>query len=169
VLGGFAAVGCGAGALICGRISGPKIELGVVPLAGLGLAAVLAILAASANDYASLAGLLFALGLFGGLFFLPCLTWLQKATCATERGLILATTNMLSMSSVLSASTGLWFLHDVIGLSPRAIFVVAAVSTITYVLTTLTISREVRSHVFITIREIGRLLSTQFPPQMNWR
>jgi acyl-[acyl-carrier-protein]-phospholipid O-acyltransferase/long-chain-fatty-acid--[acyl-carrier-protein] ligase len=46
VLGGFTAVGCGAGALICGRISGPKIELGVIPLAGLGLAGVLAILAA---------------------------------------------------------------------------------------------------------------------------
>jgi hypothetical protein len=76
---------------------------------------------------------------------------------------------MLSMSSVLFASTGLWFLHDVIGLSPRAIFVVAAVSTIAYVLTTLTISREIRSHVFITIRTIGRLLSTHLPLQIDWR
>jgi acyl-[acyl-carrier-protein]-phospholipid O-acyltransferase/long-chain-fatty-acid--[acyl-carrier-protein] ligase len=164
--GRVAAVGKPARTLLCGRISGPKIELGIVPLAGLGLAAVLAVLAASANDYTTLAGLLFALGLFGGLFFLlPRLA--PTETCATEKGLILSTTNMLSMAGVLSASTGLWLLHDVIGLSPRAIFVVAAVGTVSHVLATLAISREIRSRVFVIARAIGRSMSICIPQQTN--
>ena len=166
-LGGFAAVGCGAGALLCGRISGPKIELGIVPVAGLGVAAVLATLAVSANDYAVLAGLLFALGLCGGLFFLPCLAWLQKATDSTEKGLILSTTNMLSMAGVLSASTGLWLLHDVIGLMPKAIVGIAAVGTAIYVVGTLAICREIRSRVLVITRAMRRVFSVPFSTTTN--
>jgi acyl-[acyl-carrier-protein]-phospholipid O-acyltransferase/long-chain-fatty-acid--[acyl-carrier-protein] ligase len=146
-LGGFAAVGCGAGALLCGRISGPRIELGIVPVAGLGVATVLVALATSMTDYTVLCGLLFALGLFGGLFFLPCLAWLQKATGADEKGLILSTNNLVSMVGVLSASTALWLLHDVIELTPKAIFGVAAAATGLYVLTILAICSEIRSRI----------------------
>jgi len=159
-LAGFAAVGCGAGALLCARISGPKIELGIVPLAGLGIAAVLAMLATSQSSYSALGGLLFALGLFGGLFFLPCLAWLQKAAGTDEKGLLLSTNNFLNMTGVLSASVMLWLLHDVAGLAPKAIFGVAAAVTVLYALTMLTICREIRARVLVFFRSQG---SRQLP------
>lgn len=163
MLGGFAAVGCGLGALICGRISGTKVELGLVPLAGIGIAAVLAVLGVSASDYMMLAGLLLVLGVFGGLYFLPCLSWLQQATASTEKGLILSTSNMLSMAGVLSASTGLWLLHDVIGLTPKAIFGVSVIATALFVLTTLVICREIRSRARAVVSSLGQLVSTCHP------
>ena len=141
---GFAAVGCGVGALLCGRISGSKIELGIAPVAGFGLALVLLALAAAADDYATLAGGLFALGLFGGLFFLPFLAWMQKSTRPEEKGLILSTNNLLSMVGVLSASIALGLLHDVLGLTPKAIFAVTGAVATLYVASVVAICPELR-------------------------
>jgi acyl-[acyl-carrier-protein]-phospholipid O-acyltransferase/long-chain-fatty-acid--[acyl-carrier-protein] ligase len=167
VLGGFAAVGCSVGVLLCGWISGPKIELGIMPVAGIGIATVLAVLAICADNYAVLAGLLFALGVFGGLFFLPALSWLQQATTLTEKGLVLATSNTLSMAGVLSASTGLWLLHDGMGLTPNAIFGVTAVGMTLYVLTTLALCREIRSRVLAIGRSIGHAFCGHLPATTN--
>lgn len=144
---GFAAVGCGIGALLCGRISRSTVELGIAPIAGLGIALALFALATVANSYLALGACLFALGLFGGLFFLPFLAWMQKSTRPEEKGLILSTNNLLSMAGVLSASITLALLHDVLGLTPKAIFAVAGAVTLIYVATILVICPEIRSRL----------------------
>jgi acyl-[acyl-carrier-protein]-phospholipid O-acyltransferase/long-chain-fatty-acid--[acyl-carrier-protein] ligase len=158
---GFAAVGCGVGALLCGRISGSKIELGIAPFAGLGLALVLLAIAIAVNDYATLAGGLFALGLVGGLFFLPFLAWMQQSTRPDEKGLIISTNNLLSMAGVLSASIALGLLHDVLGLTPKQIFAVTGAVTVLFVAGIVVICREIRSRLVGFAGAAARAISFQ--------
>jgi hypothetical protein len=59
------------------------------------------------------------------------------------------------MTGVLAASLMLWLLHDVVGLAPKAVFGVAAAVTVLYVLTMLTICREIRARVLVFFRSYG--------------
>ena len=136
-------------ATLCGRISRSTVDLGIAPFAGIGIALALFALATVANSYLALGACLFALGLFGGLFFLPFLAWMQKSTRPEEKGLILSTNNLLSMAGVLSASIALALLHDVLGLTPKAIFAVAGAVTLIYVATILFICPEIRSRLVV--------------------
>ena len=81
--------------------------------------------------------------------FSAFLAWIQKSTRPDEKGLILSTNNLLSMAGVLSASIALGLLHDVLGLTPKAIFAVAGAVTLLYVATILVICREIRCRLVV--------------------
>jgi acyl-[acyl-carrier-protein]-phospholipid O-acyltransferase/long-chain-fatty-acid--[acyl-carrier-protein] ligase len=146
VLGAFAAIGTAAGALTYGRISRRDAQLGFAVPAGVCLAATMIGFALWAHDYTSVAVMLSLLGFFGGLFFVPFLAWLQTAAPPVEKGLILSTNNFLNMAGVLAASLALWLLHDVAGLTPRAIFTIAAISCAVFVLFLRHMCDDVRTH-----------------------
>jgi acyl-[acyl-carrier-protein]-phospholipid O-acyltransferase/long-chain-fatty-acid--[acyl-carrier-protein] ligase len=102
------AVGIGAGSLAAGRLSGDKVELGLVPLGalGIGISALLLVLAIPA--YAAIATALLTLGFSGGLFIVPLNAFLQQKSAAEEKGRLLATSNFLSTGGILLASGVLW-------------------------------------------------------------
>ena len=145
-LGAFAAIGAAAGALTYGRISTRNAPLGFAVPSGICLAATLSGFAVWAGDYNSVALMLSLLGFFGGLFFVPFLTWLQTAAPPAEKGLILSTNNFLNMAGVLAASLALWLLHDLASLTPRGIFAIAAVACVVFVLCLRLVCDEVRAH-----------------------
>jgi acyl-[acyl-carrier-protein]-phospholipid O-acyltransferase/long-chain-fatty-acid--[acyl-carrier-protein] ligase len=132
-VGAFAALGAGLGALFCGYLSGPKMDLGITPIAGFGTAVSLLGLGMTAHSYEGLSAWLFVLGVFGGLFVLPFVTWLQKAAGSDERGLIISTSNFVDMAGVLVASAVLAILHDGLGLHPRTILAISGAATVAYV------------------------------------
>ena len=104
----FMALGIGVGSLAAGRLSGDKVELGLVPLGalGIGLSALFLVLAMPA--YAAIATALLTLGFSGGLFIVPLNAFLQQKSGAEEKGRVLATSNFLSTGGILLASAVLW-------------------------------------------------------------
>jgi len=114
LLGTFLALGIGAGSLTAGRLSGQKVELGLIPLGALGMGTSTLLLSVSAPSYVLTAIMLVVLGFAGGWFIVPLQAFLQYKSRGEERGLLLATTNFLSMGAVLVASGVLWVCHDLL-------------------------------------------------------
>jgi acyl-[acyl-carrier-protein]-phospholipid O-acyltransferase / long-chain-fatty-acid--[acyl-carrier-protein] ligase len=125
LLGTFLALGIGAGSLTVGRLSSQKVELGLVPLGALGMGTSTLLLSASASSYALTAIMLVVLGVASGWFIVPLQAFLQYTSRVEERGLLLATTNFLSMGAVLVASGVLWVCHDLLALPANRIILLA--------------------------------------------
>jgi len=129
------AVGIGTGAMIAGKISGATIELGLVPLAGLGVAICSYFMDYYAHDLVAVIPLIILLGLFGGIYQIPLDSYVQVASPKTSRGQMIAATNFLSFFGVLCASGLLYLNSHVFGLSSGEGFIV--MGTITIIVTVL--------------------------------
>jgi len=137
-------VGVAAGALLCARLSGPRIEVGLVPLGAIGLslfgldlshAAVLAAagpqhlgplaLAAHLPMLRVLADILL-LGLCGGLYVVPLYAYVQAHTEPDRRARVIAFNNILnSLFMVLASGLGILLL-GMAGLGIPRFFLVLA-------------------------------------------
>ncbi len=151
-VGAFAAIGTVLGALLYGQISAGKVELGVTPIAGIGIAIALFAMGLTSHSYHALVGFLFLLGIFAGLFVVPFVAWLQKASARDEKGLIISTANLFDMAAVLAASGALWLLHDVLDIDARVILLVGGVATLLYVGAMQLLWKELPSHVVLLFR-----------------
>ena len=78
-LGAFLAIGIGLGSVLAGRLSGNKVELGLVPLGSLGMGGCALGLSGAAFSYPYGAVALTLLGLSGGLFIVPLIKGLPVA------------------------------------------------------------------------------------------
>ncbi|MGB0934845.1 MAG: acyl-[ACP]--phospholipid O-acyltransferase [Alphaproteobacteria bacterium] len=120
----FLAVGIAIGSLLAGRLSGDRIELGLVPLGSIGIGIGALTLYVGVPDYGSVWQSLIILGIFAGLYIIPLNATLQKRAENAERGSIIATTNFLSMSGVFLASAVLTIMHDFMGFSAATIIMI---------------------------------------------
>ena len=104
----FAAVGIGVGSLAAGRLSGDKIELGLVPLGsvGMGTFSVLLFLSQPSFDLAAIC--LVLIGFAGGFFAVPLNALLQQRSGREDKGRLIATNNVFNTIGVLLASAMLW-------------------------------------------------------------
>jgi acyl-[acyl-carrier-protein]-phospholipid O-acyltransferase/long-chain-fatty-acid--[acyl-carrier-protein] ligase len=127
------AVGVGLGSIAAGRLSGDKVELGLVPLGSIGIGISCLLLAASPPSYSFALVSLVLLGFSAGLFIVPLNTFLQQRAGAQERGRLIATNNFLNMLGVALASGVLWLLGTQFGL--RADRVVLVVGLFTFAVT----------------------------------
>ncbi|MEO6223655.1 MAG: AMP-binding protein, partial [Vicinamibacterales bacterium] len=133
------ALGIAVGSLVAGRLSGNRIELGLVPLGSVGLAVFGLLIAAAAPSYWRSAAALAGLGFSGGLFAVPLNALLQHRASPEEKGRILATANVMQTVGILMASAVLWFLGTYVALTMTGVFVVAGLFTLAgsfYVLAT---------------------------------
>jgi acyl-[acyl-carrier-protein]-phospholipid O-acyltransferase/long-chain-fatty-acid--[acyl-carrier-protein] ligase len=111
------AVGIGAGSLLAGKLSGDKVELGLVPLGSILMGfSCLALHAAQSSYEWSVFALAF-LGLSSGLFIVPLNAYLQQRSESGEKGRMIATNNFYNTLGLLLASATLWSLHDGLGVS----------------------------------------------------
>ncbi len=126
-----AAVGIGIalGSLAAGRLSGEKIELGLVPFGAMGMAVGSLLLAAAPPSFAAAAAALVFLGFSGGLFIVPLNAYLQQKASATSRGRLLATNNFVNMVGILVASGTLWVLRGVLGIGADGIVLIMGLAT----------------------------------------
>jgi len=109
-------VGIAAGSLLCERLSGHSVEIGLVPIGSIGLSLFTADLAWSAGHFADGAGAavldasaflaadgslriladILLLGLFGGLFIVPLYAFIQLRTAPERQSRIIGANNILN-------------------------------------------------------------------------
>lgn len=145
-------LGIGAGALLAGVVSRGKVELGLVPLGGMGIALASMLIAAipgavpgepSRTGYFLACALLAALGVTAGLYDIPLQAFVQERSPVESRGSIMAAYNFLAFAGMLAASGVYWLLSGPLGLSPRMIFLVGGIVTVPI---TITIVRQLPFH-----------------------
>jgi 1-acyl-sn-glycerol-3-phosphate acyltransferase len=131
-------VGIGIGSLLCERLSGHKVELGLVPFGSVGLSVFAVDLYAASHDLAAhaltgvdgflavgahwrVAADLMLLGMFGGFYIVPLYALIQERSDPAHRSRIIAANNILNaLFMVVSAGVALGLLKA--GLSIPALF-----------------------------------------------
>ena len=98
------AIGIGVGSFAAGYLSGGKIEYGLVPLGGVGMAIFGSVLALHGLGFLQVMGLLAALGFAGGFFVVPINALIQHRPDEDKKGGVIAYANWLSFVGVLVAS-----------------------------------------------------------------
>jgi acyl-[acyl-carrier-protein]-phospholipid O-acyltransferase/long-chain-fatty-acid--[acyl-carrier-protein] ligase len=121
------AVGIATGSLAAGRLSGTKIEIGLVPVGAIGLA-VFSFALALSPGYVTAALSLLLLGFFGGFFAVPLNALLQQRPAEDEKGRVQATNNFFQTVGILLAAGLLAVLGQF--LSIRAIIGVGGLLTV---------------------------------------
>jgi acyl-[acyl-carrier-protein]-phospholipid O-acyltransferase / long-chain-fatty-acid--[acyl-carrier-protein] ligase len=112
----FAAVGIGVGSLAAGRLSGDKIELGLVPLGSVGMGAFSVLLFLSQSSFVLAAICLVLVGFAAGFFAVPLNALLQHRSGREDKGRLIATNNVFNTMGVLLASAMLWGLATLLHL-----------------------------------------------------
>ncbi len=102
------AVGIGFGSLVAGRLSGDRVELGLVPLGGFGMGIFSLLLVWAVPSYWLCAVALVLVGFAGGWFAVPLNALLQHAPGEDEKGRVLATNNVANTVGILLASAMLY-------------------------------------------------------------
>ena len=124
------AIGIGAGSMLAGRLSGDKVELGLVPLGGMFMAVFCVALWMARGSYGASVVALSFLGLASGLFIVPLNAYLQQRSEDSEKGRMIATNNFYNTVGLLLASGTLWMLHDWLHLSPDQLILISGVITL---------------------------------------
>ncbi len=124
------AVGIGVGSMLAGRLSGDKVELGLVPLGSILMAFFSVVLYASKGSYLASVIALACLGLSSGLFIVPLNAYLQQRSGSHEKGRAIATNNFYNTVGLLLASAALWLLHSRLRLSPATLILISGFVTL---------------------------------------
>jgi acyl-[acyl-carrier-protein]-phospholipid O-acyltransferase/long-chain-fatty-acid--[acyl-carrier-protein] ligase len=132
-------LGIGGGALLAGALSRGKVELGLVPLGGFGIAIASLLLTVAPggvagtftlSSYTISCILLLTMGATAGLYDIPLQAFIQERSPPESRGSIMAAYNFLAFAGMLAASGVYWLLSGPLGLSARAIFLVGGLVTV---------------------------------------
>jgi acyl-[acyl-carrier-protein]-phospholipid O-acyltransferase/long-chain-fatty-acid--[acyl-carrier-protein] ligase len=115
------AIGIGAGSMLAGKLSGSKVELGLVPLGSFFMSVFCILFFAVKTSYIGVIIALAFLGLAAGLFAVPLNAYMQQRSEKTEKGRIIATNNFYNTIGMLLAAGVLFLLHDVIKVSPATL------------------------------------------------
>lgn len=136
-------LGIGLGSLLCERLSGHKVEIGLVPLGSIGLTVFGSDLYFAAPGEAVTTGLgavawlaqagsvrvladLGLIGIAGGLFIVPLYALIQTRSAASHRSRIIAGNNILN-AAFMVASAALAILLLKLGLNIPQLFLAAAI------------------------------------------
>lgn len=126
-------IGIGIGSLTAGKLSGDKVEMGLVPLGAAGVGVSLISASFLPFSFAAVAGLVTLAGWAGGLFIVPLDAYLQQNSGREEKGQLIGSSNFLNMGGIILASASLWFLRDI--LQVHADGILLALGLLTLVLT----------------------------------
>ena len=118
------ALGIGFGSMLAGRLSGNKVELGLVPLGSIFMGVFSIALYLARGSYAASVAVLAFLGLASGIFIVPLNAYLQQRSEDKEKGRIIATNNFYNTIGILLASGTLWILHDRLHISPDKLILI---------------------------------------------
>ena len=163
ILGTFLAIGIGIGSLAAGRLSGDKVELGLVPLGSIGMGLFSILLSSSAPSYARAVTALTLLGFSGGLFIVPLNAILQQKSGREEKGRLIATANFLQTGGILLASGLLWAFRDLLQIQADRIILIFGLFTLAATVYILSILPEflirfslwMLTHTIYRIRIVG--------------
>lgn len=122
-------LGIGLGSILAARLSRPHVELGLVPLGGIGAAISCASLHLFQEQLPLVIFFIFLMGFCGGVFEVPLESFIQSNSPEKSRGQIIASCNFLGFIGVLAASAFLE-LTTQMGLRASESFVFAGLITL---------------------------------------
>jgi acyl-[acyl-carrier-protein]-phospholipid O-acyltransferase / long-chain-fatty-acid--[acyl-carrier-protein] ligase len=157
-------LGIGAGSMLSGRLSGDKVEIGLVPLGSTFIGVFSIALGLMGHTYAGSLAMLACLGMATGLFFVPLNAYLQQRSEAGEKGRIIATNNIYNTIGMLLAAAVPWLLHDQLHMRPDRIILVFGFVTLLVTLYIVTVVDEflirfllwLLTHTIFKIRIVGQ-------------
>jgi acyl-[acyl-carrier-protein]-phospholipid O-acyltransferase/long-chain-fatty-acid--[acyl-carrier-protein] ligase len=123
------ALGIGTGSMIAAKISGNIVELGLVPIAGVGVVVSCYLLDYFSGSLFLVIPLVVIVGAFGGMYQVPLDSYVQVASPNKSRGQIIAATNFLSFIGVL-LSSGLIYLIGFLNIDPDHGFTIVGTITL---------------------------------------
>ncbi len=97
----FVAIGIGLGCYTSGLLARNKVELGIVPIGGLGLSICMSIIAFSELSLSSFVAVLIMASFFSGMYKVPLSAWLQERVVGRKLGDILAYNNLIVFIFIL--------------------------------------------------------------------
>ncbi len=121
-------VGVGIGALLVGKLSATKVELGYLPLGGIGITLSLGALGLVKPELGGTLLLMACLGLSSGFVVVPLNALIQWRAPSDRRGAVIAFSNTLVFGGVLLGSLGCGLLAT-IGLNANTIFLVSGIGS----------------------------------------
>lgn len=118
----FASVGIGVGSALAGRLSGNKIEFGIVPLGAIGVTLSCIFLGEPRPSFFGAIIRLVLLGLSAGFYIVPLNTFFQQKSPVNKRGKYLAVLNVTNSLGILLGSIFLWFCGSYMRFDPAQVF-----------------------------------------------
>ena len=100
----FLAIGIGVGNMLAGRLSGDKVELGLVPLGSTLMGLFSLVLVATRHSLTGSTVAVVLLAMASGLFVVPLYAYMQQRSDATEKGRVVAANNFYQTIGMLIAS-----------------------------------------------------------------
>lgn len=135
------AFGIGSGSILAGKLSGSHVELGLVPIGGLGISITFFLLHNYCDSLVTVVPLLVLLGMFGGIFEVPLESYIQAASPEKYRGQMIAAANSLGFLCVFGASGFIYANTNILGLQASQAFtfmgIITLVSTLAFMVATL--------------------------------
>ncbi|MEM7203149.1 MAG: acyl-[ACP]--phospholipid O-acyltransferase [Planctomycetota bacterium] len=98
------AIGVGGGAAWAGRLSAHKVEYGLIPLGGLGLALWTLVFWAIAPGFVGMMVLMVLMGLASGLVVVPLNALIQWRAPAARRGAVIGLANLVAFGGIMLGS-----------------------------------------------------------------
>lgn len=159
----FLGIGIAAGSILASRWSGNKVELGLVPLGGLGMALAAIMLYFTDTLYGVSSFILFFAGVCGGLFIVPLYAYLQSFSKKEEKGRVMATAGILNGLFLVLGSLIYHLLAVVLKLSAATNYLILGIMTIFAVIYICTVIPEyfvrfcfwLLTHTFYKIKIVG--------------
>ena len=115
------AVGIGAGNLLAGRLSGDKVELGLVPVGALLMSLFTVATVAARHSFPLATASVVMMALSSGLFVVPLYAYVQQRSGRTEKGRVVAANNFYQTVGMLLASGLMALCHTSLHLDAGAI------------------------------------------------
>lgn len=109
-------IGTGIGSIFAGKVSEGRVELGLIPIGGFGLAFTSLGLALLYQNYWIVVFLLFLMGISCGFFIVPLNSYYQETSPVKQRGSYIAASNVASYAAMLLTYVLLYLLYDVLSL-----------------------------------------------------
>jgi acyl-[acyl-carrier-protein]-phospholipid O-acyltransferase/long-chain-fatty-acid--[acyl-carrier-protein] ligase len=120
-------IGMAAGCVLAGKLSGSKVEYGLLPLGALGLTLSTFAFAAIGPGLFGMVAIMVCLGIGAGLLFVPLNALLQWRSPADRRGSVIAMANVLTYAGMVLGS-GIALLLARSGVSARGTFLGASIA-----------------------------------------
>jgi acyl-[acyl-carrier-protein]-phospholipid O-acyltransferase/long-chain-fatty-acid--[acyl-carrier-protein] ligase len=155
----FLAVGIGCGNMLAGKLSGDKVELGLVPLGSGGMAVFAFALCAARGSLAASAIAVAFLAVSSGLFVVPQYAFMQQRAGVHEKGRTIATNNFIQSLGMVLASVLLAVFHDRLHVSATVILAAFGVmmAVVTVFAVRLVPERVVRFFLWLLVKTFFRI------------
>ncbi len=156
-------IGIAVGCVLAGKISGPKVEYGLLPLGALGLTVCTLLFAVIGPGMVGTMIIMAMLGIFSGMLFVPLNALLQWRAPADRRGAVIAFANVLVYFGMLMGSV-LALVLARSGVDPRGTFLGVSIILMGCFLWAMTLVPEAffrfillgLAHTLYRVRVLGR-------------